>query len=611
MKKRAQLPDSRTFTILFRGFANHPGYPLSLNRALSIYQSMFAVNCPVKPSIIHTNAVLNVCARAMDVDAMLGVAAKLPTRGARAPNKVTFTTIINAIRTTTFKKGEALSVDEMWESRQTAMNQGRRIWGEVRNRWQNRDIEVDEEMVCAMGRLLLLGSTDRDCDDVLSLVEQTMGIPRLVPRLENEDDEVISDRQSRSGQATESNSEPQQPGADGRTGEASKESTASRSPAGVMESEDEEDDLGNAFVAVDPQKISYVHPGRNTLSMVMDACISLKALRAAQDYWGLLTDPDGEYKIIPDAENYHVYLRLLRSKRASKLSVEMLEELRYKNLAEMNVLQPKTFRIAMSTCLRDVNNPNVLTHANKMARIMLDSLEKPDVRALGMYLDLALTDRQREWKPLIGVLRGCEIGVRNLRSFLAYGDETEMKPWQQRDYEEEVIKFVSKLDRAFQTAMALGRGLMSSEEEKFCQVQGKKMSAWVLRMRQMRRGTPEQDEGHNDDEGMMVYEEEEGENQGRSSDEDPDADVDRGKDRDDRSRWTILRDIRKAARLAKSDQVPIKDIIASENEKTGCYRTSYRPWGFNTKALTHDQRMRNRSEMARQVLQEKMNEGMW
>ena len=583
-----------------------------------MYQSMSAENCPVKPSIIHTNAVLNVCARFMDVDAMLGVAAKLPTRGAMAPNKITFTTIINAIRTVTLRNGEALSDDEKWQSQQTAMSQGRSIWGEIRDRWQNRDIEVDEEVVCAMGRLLLLGFVNRDCHDVLSLLEQTMGIPRQVPRLENRNEEGMSDQSNRYEQATKSTSQPEKFESDGGTGEESKELTASQLPSGMVEREDEDDVSGNEFDAIGPRNIEYVHPGHNTLSMVMDACIALKAFSAAQDYWGLLTDPAGQYKITPDAENYHVYLRLLRVKRASKHAVEMLEELCYNPPGGIKILQPKTFRIAMSTCLRDVNNPNVLTHANKMARIMLDSLEKPDVRALGMYLSLALTDRHLQWESLMPVLRGCEIGVRNLRSFLAYGAKSD---WKKRkgDHAEEVIQFASKLARAFQTAMSLGKGRMSFEEEKFCKVQGHKMSEWALRMKQMDRGRGRRQEKHSTEEGVERDQEEE-KDRGGNSDEVAKADgsaehvdaVDRGKhDQDARSLWTMFRDNQRPSRVERPvDVFSTDDPPSSEAKMKRFLGSNYRPsYIYNyRRTLAHQNRMQTRSAEARRRLREKAHE---
>src|SRR5271167_2783318 len=98
MKKRGQKPDGHTYTILFRGMAEFTHYPQTLSKALSIYHSMDAENSPVQPNVIHTNAILKVCSRANDMDALFGIVAKLRRKGLRAPNNLTFTTILNAIR---------------------------------------------------------------------------------------------------------------------------------------------------------------------------------------------------------------------------------------------------------------------------------------------------------------------------------------------------------------------------------------------------------------------------------------------------------------------------------------------------------------------------------
>lgn len=58
---------------------------------------MFAPNSAVTPNIIHTNAIINVCSRGKDMDALWSVAGRLPERGPGAPDKWTFTTILNAL----------------------------------------------------------------------------------------------------------------------------------------------------------------------------------------------------------------------------------------------------------------------------------------------------------------------------------------------------------------------------------------------------------------------------------------------------------------------------------------------------------------------------------
>src|SRR5438045_2730157 len=182
MKKRNQAPDAHTYTILFRGLAGLAhSYAHALPRALSIYHSMDADNSPVKPNVIHTNAVLKVCARANDMDALLGVAAKLRRRGLRAPNNLTFTTILNAIRQQAISKPEGLiTIEESRTRRAKAIMDARKMWDDITSRWRKGDIWIDEELVCSMGRILLLGE-QQDLDDIFSLLEQTMNIQRFVP----------------------------------------------------------------------------------------------------------------------------------------------------------------------------------------------------------------------------------------------------------------------------------------------------------------------------------------------------------------------------------------------------------------------------------------------
>jgi hypothetical protein len=182
MKKRAQFPDSYTYTILLRGLSINAHHSGVLAKALSVYHSLSAPNSRVEPSIIHTNAALRVCARAMDMDALWGVAGKIPEKGPQAANVVTYLTIINAVRQNLLvdpPKGE--TEDEAAARRERGILEARRMWEDIIARWRNAELKIDEELVCAMGRLLLIGSRPRDWDDVLSLVEQTMDVPRLVP----------------------------------------------------------------------------------------------------------------------------------------------------------------------------------------------------------------------------------------------------------------------------------------------------------------------------------------------------------------------------------------------------------------------------------------------
>lgn len=474
MKKRAQQPDAYTFTILFRGFSWYPQFSHSLPRALSIYESMFAENSPVRPSIIHTNAVLKVCALAHDIEALLGIAADLPTRGSGAPNNLTFTTILNAIRSKAFEETQgrkAISRGEHAghkEIKAPAIQQGRRLWVEVRQRWMSGDLSLDEEFVCAMGRLLLLGTEAQDHDDVLSLLEQTMGIPRQVARVA---DPVLERAEEVSGSAEDPELPPYSPA------NAELETLISASKVENDFLEPPSDPYAPHHNTTGPTR-SNVRPGCNTLSLVLDACIRLKYVRAAQNYWGLLTSPDGYHKIIPDSENYHMYLRLLRLQRSSKLAVELVEEMQSGNLTgKAGAVQTKTFRIALSCCVRDLKNRNSILHAAKLVRMMTDSLPHPDAKALSMYLQVALGQKPRDWRVIMGVIRGTELGVRNLRSLLAYDPAGP-----QKQNEEDILELVRGLISAFDVVLDLGNEEISVEEKKRCREQRHTLAAYVTRM---------------------------------------------------------------------------------------------------------------------------------
>ena len=466
MKKRAQQPDAHTFTTLFRGFSWHAKLPLSAPRALSIYHSMYNDNCPVKPNVIHTNAVLKVCALAGDIDGLLGVAAMLPSRGNGSPNNLTYTTILNAIRMTSWSdtKTQENSPAKTERASQAVM-QGRRLWEEIRDRWANGDLYVDEELVCAMGRILLLGHEVQDWDDILSLIEQTMGIRRQAPRL----DDPARARTLRQMKPSESLEEDVEGNVDLQTllppPEPSEDSLSDPSTSPFA-----------PLPGGPPATQAAVRPGRNTLSLLVDACVRLNLVRPAQNYWGILTDSSGKYNITPDSENYHMYLRLLRVQRASRLAVELVEEMKGNQLDTKVHPQTKTFRIALSCCVRDSNNPNALIHAAKLVRIMTDALPHPDARALSMYLELAMTTQRGNWRAIMGVIRGTELGVRNLRSLLAYDPKS-----QEKQKMEDVMAIVKKLIGAFDMVLDLGREEMDQKETMRCREQKHILAAYVTK----------------------------------------------------------------------------------------------------------------------------------
>ena len=474
MKKRAQLPDSYTFTILFRGLSSYPHLSKTTSRALSIYQSMFAENSPVRPSIIHTNAVVNVCARAHDIDALLGIAADLPVHGSGAPNKLTYTIILNAIQSNAAGEyGPQIASSRRYDSERMeriilAVQQGRRLWLEIKQRWMSGDLALDEDLVCAMGRLLLLGRKTQDLDDVLSLLEQTMGIPRQIARPTNP---APQRAEKASGPEDDSELPPDSPAnveLETLLSSPNPKGKLPRSPSDPF-----------APPSSGPRSFqSAVRPGRNTLSLVLEACIALRYVRGAQNYWGLLTSPDSHYSIVPDGENHHMYLRLLRVQRASKLAVEFVDEMRSGKLTgNARDVQAKTFRIALSCCVRDINNRDSLVHAGALVRMMTDTLPHPDAKALILYLKVALSQKPRDWRIIMGVIRGTELGVRNLRSLMAYDPAG-----RQKQNHKDVLDLVKGMIGAYDVVLDLGNEEIKKEEKKKCKEQRFQLAAYVTRI---------------------------------------------------------------------------------------------------------------------------------
>lgn len=495
------MPDAHTFTILLRGLAWHTDYPTALERALSLYHSMYADNSPVKPSIIHTNAVLKVCAQRKDLEALWGIAARLPSHGRSAADAATFTTILNAVHRVSrgIARGidvpdedkDTTSMEERVDQVQRAVLQGRRMWADIVERWRSGDIRLDEDLVCSMGRLLVLSEVPKDMDDVLSLLEQTMGVKRQAARI---DPEALRRRPADNhllqflpdvSTASEAESNDIVPVAD----------TADR-PFALA---NDEFVPGQEFDAVAPSRSSasgYVVPSQNTLSLIVDACTRLHNIPAAQDYWGLLTS--APYNIRPDTENYHTYLRLLSLQRASRLCVELVQEMReglgvgapvaYHERrgvkGEDGGLQAKTFRVAMGTCIRDMNNPNVLQHASKLCRMMIDCLPTPDLRTFDMFVDIGRTrsKNSNDWRILSSVLRGTEVGIRNLRQHIHFDSWGSQDNAANYEMQREMGPFLRKLTRAYDVLIHGHGKEMMHDELRQCKDMRNTVAAWETRL---------------------------------------------------------------------------------------------------------------------------------
>lgn len=303
------------------------------------------------------------------MDALWGIASRIPSKGPSAADNTTFTIILNAMRQSVLADAsDNADQSAVVEEKEKAVVHGRKIWADVLRRWRQGDLLIDEKLVCAMGRLLMIGNRARDQDDVLSLVEQTMNIPRLCPRLGARTIPQIPipvNSHAVQGNKQGSSAEPEDP--------------FGTQPRPVGNSGAPDSDSRKSF--------SYVTPGPATLNLIMEACRSIGARRPATAYWELLTDPQG-HSIRADHANKHAYLRILRQARAAYDAVDFVRE----EMAGAPHMA-KTYRIAMSTCLRAISvarsgDATATRAANELFEIMEQRLPVLDVITLAQHVEI-------------------------------------------------------------------------------------------------------------------------------------------------------------------------------------------------------------------------------
>lgn len=382
MKKRGRKPNAQTFTIMLRGCAKSQS-ARATDIAMTVYKSLFAHNSLIKPSTIHHNAALEVCARHNKMDSFWSVVGNLPDEGYGAPDNITFTTILNAIRANTQNEIEKISGEDermLIRAKKTeAVKEGKRIWADVIRQWRQGTFMVDGRLISAMGRLLLFSGREQDYLDIFSLFLQGMGIPRNGPKHTQAHVDALNraklNHTPRRKEESQENEEPE-------------------------EEMSEEEEFRNLFEPVTLSKIrenmeariggslpevQYPLPSNAELSLIMETCSHLKSgLPICRKYWERLTDRGGEFVVKPDAESCHEYLRLLRVTRSSYDSVRIVCD----EMAPQKITARKTFIITMSTCARDRYNPNIVDIAGELVALMSKSLRLPEPKVLLQYMSL-------------------------------------------------------------------------------------------------------------------------------------------------------------------------------------------------------------------------------
>ncbi|KAI9725307.1 MAG: hypothetical protein M1828_003322 [Chrysothrix sp. TS-e1954] len=393
MKKRGIRPDSHTYLLVLRGLAEFAHHPNSLSRALSVYHSMSGPNTRVRPSVTHTNAMLKVCARANDTDSLMDIVSRMPERGPDSADSWTFTTILNHLRhgAQIAPPGEETKADERRRI-EAAVIQGRKLWKVTIDKWRAGDLAMDEGLVCAMGRLLLISPRPRDWDDVLSLTHQTMDVARPMPRL------GVSGREL-----------PPMP-----KNHVLAKPDPDRESLSLMEEDEEEKSvyldppIGSAYDVVnanDPKqhnsmnaptlrtkdgktrfsRSSFAPAGNNVFSLVLEACLKQMAKQPALDYYSYFTSQQPK-PFPPDRNNLEMLLRVMRQSHSSAAALALIREEFPKHSIKPT---EKAFRLAMSSCLHDNRNPNAFSLASQILDASLNTLGEPDIKVLQIFLSVA------------------------------------------------------------------------------------------------------------------------------------------------------------------------------------------------------------------------------
>lgn len=218
----------------------------------------------------------------------------------------------------------------------STVDRAKRIWVEVMSKWESGRLQIDEKLVCAMGRLLLSGPpklTPRsDIFEIFDLVHQTMNIPNYAAVAAN------------------------------RTSDAEPSTNAAKH-SGL-----------------------FAKPGRNTLALILTAASRINSgSRVSSKYWNHVVN---EHGVQPDED---IWTRFLNTLRRAKSSAEAASV-----LSQIEKPSPLAYRIAMETCIRDNINPNAMANANKILDTMLSARELPDVQTLRLYLRVALVSHYHQ-----------------------------------------------------------------------------------------------------------------------------------------------------------------------------------------------------------------------
>ncbi|KAK3989474.1 hypothetical protein QBC44DRAFT_327420 [Cladorrhinum sp. PSN332] len=386
MKKRGQQPNAKTYTVIFRGCSEAIHPKVAVSQATKLYNALLrkTVKTTFEPNTIHMNAVLEVCARANDLESLFSTLATADTRH-RAPDSLTFTIVLNALRHHVSaiepKLGQFTELEKA-NLAQESISKAQTLWTDVLALWRSGKLLMDERLVVAMGQVLATG-TWKDNENIFKLLEQVMQIPnpdRIARRLKR-----LSKQPGAEGEAAAE----VENGAEKATEEGVEEGAEEDEPGygpehfqqeqpGELSRETHGNELPKARRVLAMERAGqFPLPHERTLSLVLKALENTKKTALAQKYWNYFIQA---YKVTPDWENYAAYLLCLRRGHASTQAAEVIRSMPQEFLANV------TFRIGLKTCIDDRLNGKSFAAAKKIFDIMCTKLRYPDPIAMRLFL---------------------------------------------------------------------------------------------------------------------------------------------------------------------------------------------------------------------------------
>ena len=476
MKKRGQKPDAYTYSILLRGYsAKTPLSNADLARARKIYESLYLPNSPVKPNIIHSNIMLELCARAGALDLLFKVGSQLSERGPNSPDQITYTTIFNALSNA--KSSDSPSqVESQNESRIKLISQARRIWLDVIEKWKSGSLLLGEELVCSMGRVLLMSPLEEDHYTIFTLLEEFMRIPRQSPgakkeslpkpRLQSEMEEskharigvpLLADHtdvqgvlematveESRSVVDSTSNLDPNSQMLS-EFGSSPAAITSANGSAQSKPSPRQHSISGHEMKSLPVAGLVFSKPGGKTLSLLLATCAKLSKFKVANAYWDLLSS-----QFTPDTFNFIEYMRMLKiSSNSSKATLVLRDVYKLSRSRKSTIqLHPAMWEHGMAACQRTNNSKVALRDATRILVMLQMSTAEPSFNVIEMFTKvLSRTEANFPVEDIMRAEESLMMAFGNFKSLYAFGrTETNGPP----ATSETLDKLMSEIDPEWQ-----------------------------------------------------------------------------------------------------------------------------------------------------------------